>query len=287
MLALGLPVAWHLAVSEDNGKKTRVLKLVNFVYTPAATLAILLTASRTALLAALPAFLFVVGSLTRLNLFLRALILGALMAGFFALQPLVPQSSLQRIATTGTSIAAGDMGGRVYIWREGIVVFSEHPLLGTGSGAFRTAVEAGKVAHNSFLSILVDVGIVGFILFVIILAVTVYQAIRQPKWNSRLWLAVLLVWAIGASTLTWERKKPTWLFLSLVIVSAGLSTQRDETILRSKSPVRLKDLLKGETDEANYAIPSANRVGLGNANDDNGLPFRYGTGRGSQHLLDR
>jgi len=239
MLALGIPVAWHLAISGSNSKKIHGLRLVNYAYIPAAILAILLTASRGTLVAALPAFLFVLGSLTRLNPFLRVLILAALISALFALQPLVPQSSLQRLATTGTSITEGDIGDRVDIWREGLAVFSEHPLLGIGSGAFRTAVKSGMVAHSVFLSVLVEVGMIGFILFVIILAIAAYQAMHQPKWLFRFWLTVLLVWAIGASVHTWEHRKPTWLFLSLVIVSAGLSARRDESISRSEFPVKL------------------------------------------------
>jgi O-antigen ligase len=236
VLALGIPVAWHLAVSESSSKVTHGLRLVNYTYIPAATLAILLTASRGALLAALPALLFVLGSLPRLNLFLRVLISAALISALFALQTLVPQSSFQRLGTIGASIAEGDLGDRVDIWRESIASSAEHPLLGVGSGAFRTAVVPGNVAHNSFLSVLTEVGIVGFILFVIILAMTVYQAMHQPRWDARLWLTMLLVWAVGASSLTWEHKKPTWLFLSLVIASAGLSVRHNEARVRSESP---------------------------------------------------
>lgn len=230
MLALGIPVAWHLALSDGNSTMTQVLRLVNYAYLPAATLAIMLTASRGALLAALPAFLFVIRSLTRLNLFPRVLISMALAAALFALQPLVPQSSFQRLGTIGTSITAGSLGDRVYIWQEGIVVFSEHPLSGIGSGAFRAAVESGTVAHNVFLSVLAEVGIVGFVLFVLILAMTIYQAMHQPKWDARFWLTILLVWALGAFSLTWEHRKPTWLFLGLAAVSAGLSVRRDEAV---------------------------------------------------------
>lgn len=102
-------------------------------------------------------------------------------------------------------------------------------LFGIGIGAFHTAAGAGTAAHNVFQSVLTEVGMIGFALFVIILAITVYQAKRQPKWDSRLWLTVLLVWAVGVSSIMWEHFKPTWLFLSLVVVSANLSVQRAES----------------------------------------------------------
>jgi O-antigen ligase len=179
-------------------------------------------------------------SLTRLKPFLRVLLFVALAGTLFALQPLVPQASLQRLGTTGDAIAAGDLTGRVEIWRQGLDAFSEHPLTGVGSGAFRAAVESGKAAHNVFVSVLAEVGLIGLVLFAIILAICVHQALRQPKWESRLWLAILLVWAIGALVHSWEERKQTWLFLSLVVVSAGLLVRADEsatqTVPQSQTP---------------------------------------------------
>ena len=245
ILALGLPVAWHLAVSAGNSKKSDVLRLANYVYIPAALFAILLTGTRAALFAIVPTLLFILGTLTRLKFSSRVLIFAVLIGALFALQPLVPQTSFDRLATTGTSIGASDLGGRANIWREGIAVFSEYPLLGIGSGAFRTVVESGTVAHNTFLSVLVEVGIVGFALFGIILAIAVCQAVHQPTGHSRLWLTVLLVWAAGVSSLTWEHTKPTWLFLGLVVVGANLSVQRVESRRRSKFPVKADWITQG------------------------------------------
>lgn len=145
------------------------------------------------------------------------------------MQPLIPHYSIERLATTGASISELDLDGRVNIWRHGMNVFSEHPLLGVGSSAFRTAVGIEKVAHNTFISVLVEVGIIGWILFGIILAITFYQAIHQPKLTARFWLTVLLVWALTASFMTWEQRKQTWLILSFVVVSAGLSSSPVET----------------------------------------------------------
>jgi O-antigen ligase len=222
ILALGIPVAWHLAVSKTIGKENQALRLVNFGFVPAAILAILLTASRGSLIAAMPAFLFLLGSLTRLKLYQRVLLFAALTGTLFVLLPIVPQSSFQILGTTGTSIAEGDLTGRVDIWIDGIRVLSEHPIAGIGSGAFRWASESGKTAHNTFLSVLVEVGMIGFILFAAILAIAFYEAVHQPSGGSIFWLTILLVWAIGNSVHSWELRKITWLFLNLVIISASM-----------------------------------------------------------------
>lgn len=243
ILALGIPVAWHLALSAGGGKRRALLRLANLAYIPAALFAILLTASRTGLLVAVLACLFVLATFPWLRRFPRVLLSVALIGALFALYPHVPQTSFDRLSTVGTSIAAGDLGGRVAIWREGLAAFVERPLLGVGSGAFPVAVESGKVAHNTFLSVLVELGVIGFAIFVVMLALALYQAGRQPtKWDSRLWLTLLLLWAIGVSTLTWEDRKPTWMFLSLVIAGAALSRQPEEPARRSESPVGAMDL---------------------------------------------
>ena len=230
IMALGIPVAWYLTFSESSGKRAGLIRLLNYAYIPAAVLGILLTASRGALIATFPAFLFVVWSLARISFFRRALISAVLISALLALQPLVPRSSFQRLSTIRTSAGLAPLGARVDIWREGIDVFLEHPLLGVGSGAFETAIGLGTSAHNFILSLLVEVGIIGFGIFAIILAMAVYYATYQPKLRSRLWLTILLVWVLGAATHNFEHKKPIWLFLGLTFVGAGLSVNEDESV---------------------------------------------------------
>jgi O-antigen ligase len=265
ILALSLPVAWHLAVSAGDSKRSYVLKLVNYAYIPASLFAILLTASRIALFAIVPALLFIIGTFTRLKLSSRILAFAALIGALLVLQPHIPQSSIDRLATAGTSIAAGDLGGRMALWRAGITTFCQHPLLGVGSGAFRTVIELGGVTHNTFLSVLAELGIIGFVLFVVILAIVVYQAVHQPKRYSRLWLAVLSVWAIGVSAQTWEFKKPTWLFLSLVVISANLSSQT---------------VSQGGTGEVTDTIHSTKDARPAHVGGSNKLQVRYPVYRG-------
>jgi O-antigen ligase len=91
---------------------------------------------------------------------------------------------------------------------------------------YRSINSEGKVAHNSYLSVLVELGLVGFGLFALTLVIAASQAWIQPKWESRFWFALLMVWGIGAATLTWEHRKSTWLFLSLLVVGAALARQR-------------------------------------------------------------
>ena len=111
----------------------------------------------------------------------------------------------------------------------------------------------GKVAHNTYLSVLVEVGLVGFSLFALMLIIVGVQAVRQPRWESRLWLATLLTWALGAFSLTWENRKQTWLVLGLIIVSSAIAHQTAE----SQLPAALAEQDEEEDEQAIAdAIPS-------------------------------
>jgi O-antigen ligase len=251
VLALGIPLAWHLAASGENGKKHQVLRFVNYAFIPAAIFAISLTATRFAMLAILPAFLFGISTFVRLKPFPRVLIFVILAGALFALPSLIPRYSIERLATTTDELGAGDLSGRVTIWQQGLDVFAEHPLLGVGGFAFPMAVESGRSAHNSFLVVLVELGIMGFVLFGIVLAMAVYNAIHQQKWDARFWLTILLVWALGGSAMSWAHAKPTWLFLSLLVAAANASVQPVQSKRGSQFPVRSPGVLEGRGYEAN------------------------------------
>jgi O-antigen ligase len=282
ILALGLPLAWHLIhVDVRRSKIAYLLSVVNYAYMPVASLGILLSGTRAAMIAAVPAFLFVFGTLARFKPVVRVLLLGTLVWSMFEVKALVPQSSFKRLGSIDNEIAAADLQGRVDIWRQGFEVFSKHPILGVGPDAYRMAVAEGKVAHNTFISILVEGGAIGFALFAVFLAIVIYQAASQAKWDARLWLTSLLVWATGTLTLTWEHRKPTWLILSFVLVSASLSARRDESEPITALPSRVTEYPeRATTSEAHHAPYPISRSGPRHTAGDHGLPLELEIGRG-------
>ena len=257
ILALGLPIAWHLAASARADQNAPLLKLVNYAYIPVALLGISLSGTRTALIAAIPAMAFGLASLTHLRLWTRITMFLFLTSAILILLPYVQTlRSFERFSTIGTELTQGDLNNRTNNWREGLATFTERPLAGIGSGMYRSQNSLGKVAHNSYISVLVELGLIGFLLFGIILTIAVAQAWSHPsRWDKSFWLSLLLVWAIGASTLTWEYRKTTWLFLILIVASAALTRYRDgavELIQRHKSvgqfvrQAKMNELPQGE-----------------------------------------
>jgi O-antigen ligase len=145
-----------------------------------------------------------------------------LVSSLFALQPLIPESSLKRISHGLDEVNTGNLSSRGAIWLQGLTAFVEHPLIGVGSGAFRDAIPLDKAAHNTLLGIAVELGVVGLILFLIMLLIVFHSALHQPKWESRLWLMLLLVWVVSAATIDWAHRKPTLLLMGLIVASGHL-----------------------------------------------------------------
>lgn len=231
IVVLGIPVAWYLASSPSAARWGRLLKLANYGYIPAAFVGLALSGTRTALIASIIGLAFGLSTLTRIRLATRIPVFLLLTAAILVLLPYVQNlRSFQRFGTTYSEISEGDLNNRTNNWREGLAVVPEHLLVGVGSSMYRTVNSRGKLAHNSFLSVLVELGIVGFTLFGMILATAVIGALSQPKWEAMFWLTVFAVWTIGASTLTYEHRKATWLFLSLAIASQAVNRRREDSL---------------------------------------------------------
>ncbi|HAW53173.1 MAG TPA: hypothetical protein DCX54_12740, partial [Flavobacteriales bacterium] len=191
----------------------------------------------TAMVASIPGMLYGLMSLTRIQIWKRFAILVLLLLAIVTVIPVVqPLTSFQRLGTTGDAIAEGDLNQRTLLWSEGFDVFIKNPILGVGSDMYRSVNSLGKVAHNTFLSVLVELGLIGLTLFGMILMIAVYQALKQPKEDAIFWLSVLTVWVIGASMLTWEYRKTTWLFLTFIVASGALTRYQEPKAIKLAQP---------------------------------------------------
>lgn len=191
--------------------------------------AILLSASRTALIATVAGFGFLLWSWRSSSIAQRSsglLLLALLGAGAVSL---APKESRQRIATIGEEVSRGTLHKRTTIWKAGMQAWRSRKLQGTGAGAYPDAVRPligippipghEYVAHNTLLSVLVETGVAGLSLFGGFLAIlALYVVVMQGK-DQALWGTVLLVWSIGAFTLTWEHRKAGWILFALLITA--------------------------------------------------------------------
>jgi len=233
IMALSVPMSYYLLI-HNKGWMVWVYRVQLIL----AGTTILLTASRGATLATVVALTIVPLTQARLNgrqrvallLTIVLLVSGAL---FF-----VPATSWQRLSTLPTEFEQGTFTGRTIIWKAGWEIFRAHPFFGIGANAFRVIVsrvlaepirlgeaDPAPPAHNTFLSVLVEQGVLGFAVFCAMLGALALSLKGMPPFPQRLWIVSLAVWTVGVSSLTWEMRKPTWFFFGLLMSQCGSVVQ--------------------------------------------------------------
>lgn len=70
---------------------------------------------------------------------------------------------------------------RVNLVNQGLIMFSEKPIIGHGIGSFRYYGESLKVSHNDYLQVLAEQGLIGFILYILIFFTTIKQLYYNIK----------------------------------------------------------------------------------------------------------
>jgi len=227
VLALSIPIVFYLLVS----RKGPLVKLVCWLQLGAGVAAILLTASRGALVAAIASLAMLPLCVFRLPRWQRVVSLIASACLLACSLYLAPRSSWARILQFAQEVSEGTLTHRTVLWAAGLETFRDHAFLGVGAGAYGPAVlrvvDTAAPAHNTFLSILVELGVVGALLLFALLASILYSALQARYLERCLWVTLLLTWTVGVSALTWEYRKPTWLLFGLAAAHA-YARRRDE-----------------------------------------------------------
>jgi O-antigen ligase len=233
IMALAIPMAWHVALSAKRWFQRCIL-----AYLPVGFYGIMLTGSRSGFVAAIIALsapFFHVGGLS--SSAKAAVMLGLVPMTFvlflWIVDSMVPEDTLARIGTLAVGQAEDDEGGlsgRIPIWMKGIDLFARNPLIGTGAGTFNEAMAAlyghGKAAHNGFVATAVELGVIGLVVFVLVLMRLAKDVRAAPVADRRTWYVLLAVLLIPLMTGSWVWFKQTWLLFALATAHAEEATQR-------------------------------------------------------------
>jgi O-antigen ligase len=227
-LDLGFPLAALLLNSESRWPG----RLLALGYLPLGLVAVVLTASRGGLLAA-------VAALAGCGILLARGHARDVLAGVAALPVIaaalwfaVPHETFERLATIPEQLQGGGLNQRWNIWTAGWHAFVRAPLFGTGAGSFVSAagVDPLDTAHNTALSILVGGGLCAFFLAVAIVALAA-RSVLQTHGPLRLaMVTTLLVWMILSLVGTVEENRTTWLLLALIALSGRLAVEEPESL---------------------------------------------------------
>jgi O-antigen ligase len=169
-----------------------LVRMACFVAGAICMLALFLTSSRGGLIALGVALIVAVflGGRRRGTMMVAAL--GAVLVTVFYFATIAPESVRQRV----THPQGGT--GRVDIWKVGWRMVQHNSLEGVGAGNFQTSsihyllapgklirddfiVDTPKVAHNTYLQVLAELGIVGFALFMTILLFSLACAFKAHR----------------------------------------------------------------------------------------------------------
>jgi O-antigen ligase len=217
-LALALPMAWYVGMTH----RRSLVRWVCRAYLPIGLLAIGLTGSRGGMITTVVALMIVPLTMLRLSPGRRTMAIGLLFLGGMLAAVYVPERIVERLATVSTEVEGGSLSGRAKIWRAGLLAFVEKPVTGYGPGGFRGAVRPylgseTQVAHNSYISVLVEEGLVGFVLYATMVGLVWLAVLRLPILERRFALVLLATLAVAMLPLTWEDHKQVWFILAVLL----------------------------------------------------------------------
>lgn len=225
--AFGLITAMYLIV---RGYKVYLL------YVPLGAFTILLTGSRTALILVVFIGMSTLWMFFKYKVRFRKLITFTLVIASILIISKMPPEQMYRLSTIKYELSSGTLNGRTSIWNSGIETFKQNPMLGVGSGSFleasvvNSATGVEFAAHNSYLSVLVENGSVGFIVFALMLATLFVSSYKIKKNNLYRWLCLTLItgWMILSFASHAEAQKYTWVIFGFIITAYYVSKKSPE-----------------------------------------------------------
>ncbi len=220
-VALSVPMSIYLMARVNRSS----IRYIYWLQLGLSVVAITLTASRGSMLA-LAAALVIVPLVLRYSSRRRWLATAAVFAVALAAAALtIPRDTSDRFLGVWTELSMGTLAHRTTIWAAGLDLYQENPLAGVGAGAFPEGMARKLnrpfVAHNTFLSVLAELGVTGALIFAGLAAVLSRCVAGLPRLEKRLWSVLLLAWTVGVFAVTWEYRKPTWLLFALLPAHAA------------------------------------------------------------------
>jgi O-antigen ligase len=243
----GFVLSLGLAAGSKRGSGTSVIGLCGAAF---CLISLFLTASRGGLIAIIGAMVIAIVFAGRWRLVITLIAVVIAGTGYFYFSALAPESARERIALV-TQGEAGQEESRATIWKVGWRMFEAQPVHGVGAGNFSDAslkyvvrpgeaprsdrlVSRPAVAHNSYLEVLAELGVIGGALFLALIAFSVGSAVLAARRFQRLGdvrmevlSRALVVATIGVLVadffISQEASKQLWLLLGLGPAFLGIA----------------------------------------------------------------
>lgn len=213
VLVCSLPITFYLMLQQQGFKK-----FILSIFMLLTVITIIKTGSRGGALGLLAIAGYVVlNSRSKI----KALVISTI--ALVILFAFAPEESKERFVTMVKPETEYDQnyGDRKQIWTRGITIALSSPLVGAGIGNYTVADGSSKdkmgpwkAAHNSYLQIAVELGLIGFVLYVLLTIGTFIKLHLMKKAVERMEPPSPVVWIIKGAELTMLAFIVTTFFLS-------------------------------------------------------------------------
>jgi O-antigen ligase len=242
VLAIGIPMA---ALLLQSNRRVGLLLWVNVLYLPIALFAIVLTASRSGFAAASVGLVGVVIVFRRIRPMVRVawlVVVCGLLAGMFLGSSGGGglDSNIQRITFLADTSSLGNLTGRTDIWSAGLRVMEQHFFGGTGAGTFPLdlAREIGLAqdAHNLFVLVGAESGLIGILILLLVLAASVFPSLKRRDGSLGFRVVLFLVLLTVSSVANVMTSKVLWFALAFLSLRAVPRAVVSESPVGSPTP---------------------------------------------------
>jgi hypothetical protein len=127
-------------------------------------------------------------------------------------------------AAKRVSAYEGTLSERHDLWSLAGKVAAEHPLFGIGRGNWEEVSGSHIIPHNTFLSFLTDIGIVGFLVFLIPVLTWLSRGFRYRE--TRGWAITCLVGMVGGLAVSFDNFRFFWLSIGVLVAQLAVQAHR-------------------------------------------------------------
>jgi O-antigen ligase len=99
--------------------------------------------------------------------------------------------------------------GRQELWALAADVAQRYPITGIGKGNWEMASRDRPLPHNTFLTVLVDTGLIGIAVFLVPIIIWLWRGVRQA--TARPWAVALLAGMVGGLAVSFDNSRFFWL----------------------------------------------------------------------------
>ena len=119
----------------------------------------------------------------------------------------------------GESKGDGSARTRFKMISDGWEIFKERLLIGYGANNYAYVSGYWTYAHNNFIEMLVDFGLIGFILYYLVYALAMNNLLRSKKDAGKALLAIFMVRFLMEIALVTYYSKQTWILMAFFLIS--------------------------------------------------------------------